>query len=311
MPNPTYFAASKIYTVEFYQRVRRSLKPDGVFSMWLSATDMSEAGVRVVLSALRGSFEHCDLRFMRRRLLPDDLLEPTDQDSAVFRHRSAVRARSIAAARYRIDVDPSTTCGSPMTSRAESASLRATGKHRRLPGPWSSWLRATLHPARVAPNIFVVEREAFGINPVGDTSRCCALRSTRAPLPKRLTRSCSMRPSHRSSKPIPVLRQAWAGRVMGLRNQRFLSTEAGETRTDWKDRRNRGAEGRACRDPVERGHGRAGMLELCDRERFGDRRSRYGSPKCGIAESRAPLSMPSVQEAIRLGKPLIGGFSQR
>jgi hypothetical protein len=64
IPAPTYFSASKIYTLEFYQRVRRALKDDGVFCTWLAVTNMSEAGVHVVLSALARSFEHCDLRLM-------------------------------------------------------------------------------------------------------------------------------------------------------------------------------------------------------------------------------------------------------
>jgi len=65
IPAPTYFSASKIYTLEFYDRVVKALKPDGIFCTWLSAGDMSEAGVQVVLSALRHSFRYCDLRVMR------------------------------------------------------------------------------------------------------------------------------------------------------------------------------------------------------------------------------------------------------
>jgi len=65
IPAPTYFSASKIYTLEFYQRVVQALKPDGVFSTWLAAPEMSEAGVETVLSALRHSFRYCDLRLMR------------------------------------------------------------------------------------------------------------------------------------------------------------------------------------------------------------------------------------------------------
>jgi spermidine synthase len=65
IPAPTYYSASKIYTVEFYERVRRALKPDGVFCTWLGVGDMTEQGVIVVLSALRRSFSYCDLRIMR------------------------------------------------------------------------------------------------------------------------------------------------------------------------------------------------------------------------------------------------------
>ena len=64
IPAPTYFAASKIYTVEFYQLVRQALKPDGVFCTWLAPPNMSEEGVRLVLSALSKSFSYCDLRIL-------------------------------------------------------------------------------------------------------------------------------------------------------------------------------------------------------------------------------------------------------
>lgn len=62
---PTYFSASKIYTVDFYDRVRRALKPDGVFCTWISAADMSEEGMMTILSALRHSFRYCELRLLR------------------------------------------------------------------------------------------------------------------------------------------------------------------------------------------------------------------------------------------------------
>jgi predicted membrane-bound spermidine synthase len=65
VPAPTYFSASKIYTVEFYERVARALKPDGVFSLWLSWEDMSEEGIPTMLSALHHSFRYCDLRLMK------------------------------------------------------------------------------------------------------------------------------------------------------------------------------------------------------------------------------------------------------
>ncbi len=66
-PAPTYFSASKIYTLEFYDRVARALKPDGVFCLWLSSSDMSEEGIKTILSALRHNFIYCDLRLMKGR----------------------------------------------------------------------------------------------------------------------------------------------------------------------------------------------------------------------------------------------------
>jgi len=64
IPAPTYYSASKIYTMEFYARVVRALKPDGVFSLWLAPPNMSEEGVLTVLSALRANFDYCDLRLV-------------------------------------------------------------------------------------------------------------------------------------------------------------------------------------------------------------------------------------------------------
>ncbi|MEW6360284.1 MAG: hypothetical protein AB1696_28380 [Planctomycetota bacterium] len=64
IPAPTYFSASKIYTVEFYERVAGALRPDGVFCTWLSAPDMSEEGVMTVLAALRRQFPYCHLRLL-------------------------------------------------------------------------------------------------------------------------------------------------------------------------------------------------------------------------------------------------------
>ena len=213
MPNPTYFAASKIYTVEFYQRVRRSLKPDGVFSMWLSATDMSEAGVRVVLSALRGSFEHCDLRFMRR-----DYYLTTCSNQPI-----KTRLYSDIGAPYELDRSLQRGIGSmPIQEYIDNMRLAddifARNPPRSVPRentddyPVLEFM-VTRHAASrsVAPNIFVVEREAFGINPVGDTSD--AARFVRR---ARLYRTLDPELFDAAFAPVieadSVLRQAWAGR---------------------------------------------------------------------------------------------------
>jgi predicted membrane-bound spermidine synthase len=64
IPAPDYFSASKVYTVEFYERVARALKPDGIFCTWLAVPNMSMEGVKTILSALRRQFEHADLRLV-------------------------------------------------------------------------------------------------------------------------------------------------------------------------------------------------------------------------------------------------------
>jgi predicted TPR repeat methyltransferase len=63
---PTYFSASKIYTVEFYERAAKALKPGGVFCLWLRAAEMSEQGILTILSALRHNFRYCELRVMKQ-----------------------------------------------------------------------------------------------------------------------------------------------------------------------------------------------------------------------------------------------------
>ena len=64
-PAPTNFSASKLYTREFYQRVSRALRPDGVFATWFSVTDMSEEGVETILAGLVQVFRQCDLYVLR------------------------------------------------------------------------------------------------------------------------------------------------------------------------------------------------------------------------------------------------------
>ena len=66
IPVPTYYSAAKIYTVEFYRRVKEALKPGGVFCSWIAPEDITEAGVETVLSAMHESFQYCDLRMVAR-----------------------------------------------------------------------------------------------------------------------------------------------------------------------------------------------------------------------------------------------------
>jgi spermidine synthase len=66
IPSPVFYSASKIYTVEFYERIVQALKPDGVFCTWFAVGDFSEEGTLTVLSALRKHFLFCDLRMIRQ-----------------------------------------------------------------------------------------------------------------------------------------------------------------------------------------------------------------------------------------------------
>ena len=42
---PKFYAAAKVYTVEFFDSVRRSLASDGVYATWFSPSDTSPEGV--------------------------------------------------------------------------------------------------------------------------------------------------------------------------------------------------------------------------------------------------------------------------
>ncbi|MCK4751952.1 MAG: tetratricopeptide repeat protein [Planctomycetes bacterium] len=62
---PTYFSAAKIYTLDFYALVKKSLKPNGIFCTWLSPANMSEEGILTILSALQHNFRYCEIRLLR------------------------------------------------------------------------------------------------------------------------------------------------------------------------------------------------------------------------------------------------------
>jgi tetratricopeptide (TPR) repeat protein len=55
---PIYFSASKLYTLDFFEDVRRHLTPDGVYLTWLD-TRTGDEGVDIVLATLDEVFESC------------------------------------------------------------------------------------------------------------------------------------------------------------------------------------------------------------------------------------------------------------
>jgi tetratricopeptide (TPR) repeat protein len=55
---PIYFSASKLYTLDFFEDVRRHLTPDGVYLTWLDGRTGDE-GVDIVLATLGEVFESC------------------------------------------------------------------------------------------------------------------------------------------------------------------------------------------------------------------------------------------------------------
>lgn len=62
---PRFYAAAKVYTVEFFDSVKRSLAPDGVYATWFSPADTSPAGARILLAGLASRFRHCALATLR------------------------------------------------------------------------------------------------------------------------------------------------------------------------------------------------------------------------------------------------------
>jgi spermidine synthase len=55
---PTFEAASKIYTTEFFRRAKGALKPDGVFSTFIGL-GLNDVGVRAIAGSLKQVFGHC------------------------------------------------------------------------------------------------------------------------------------------------------------------------------------------------------------------------------------------------------------
>lgn len=62
---PTYYAAGKVYTRDFFQIVARALKPDGVYATWISA-EMSGREVTVLIRTLQTVFTHAALHQVDR-----------------------------------------------------------------------------------------------------------------------------------------------------------------------------------------------------------------------------------------------------
>ncbi|MDO8806179.1 MAG: hypothetical protein Q7R35_17320 [Elusimicrobiota bacterium] len=65
LPPPDYAAAAKLHTMEFYTLVKRALAPDGVYLLWFTYLDMSNAGVDTILATLSRNFRHCGLALAR------------------------------------------------------------------------------------------------------------------------------------------------------------------------------------------------------------------------------------------------------
>ena len=60
---PVYFASSKLYTKDFFEMAKRSLKPGGTYSLWISSPT-TEEGIKIIYQTLKESFSDCDFIFL-------------------------------------------------------------------------------------------------------------------------------------------------------------------------------------------------------------------------------------------------------
>lgn len=60
---PLFFSSSKLYTLDFFELVKRRLNDDGVYAMWFDAR-VGERGARIIFETLRAAFEDCHLVVM-------------------------------------------------------------------------------------------------------------------------------------------------------------------------------------------------------------------------------------------------------
>ena len=56
--NPWIAGVSNLFTVDFYERVRKRLSRDGVFGQWIQLYEMSEPTLQVMLASLHAVFPH-------------------------------------------------------------------------------------------------------------------------------------------------------------------------------------------------------------------------------------------------------------
>lgn len=62
--SPLYFSSSKLYTVDFFDKIKRRLNPDGIYLTWMDSRIGSD-GARIILNTLKQRFNHCSLLFVK------------------------------------------------------------------------------------------------------------------------------------------------------------------------------------------------------------------------------------------------------
>ena len=62
--SPLYFSSSKLYTLDFFNKVKKRLNPDGVYVTWMD-TRIGSQGARIILNTVRQRFKHCSVIFIK------------------------------------------------------------------------------------------------------------------------------------------------------------------------------------------------------------------------------------------------------
>jgi len=62
--SPLYFSSSKLYTVDFFDKIKRRLNPDGIYLTWMD-TRIGSDGARIILNSLKQRFNHCSILFVK------------------------------------------------------------------------------------------------------------------------------------------------------------------------------------------------------------------------------------------------------
>lgn len=62
--SPLYFSSSKLYTLDFFDKIKHRLRPDGLYVTWMDSRIGSE-GARIVLNTVKQRFRHCSVLFIK------------------------------------------------------------------------------------------------------------------------------------------------------------------------------------------------------------------------------------------------------
>ena len=62
--SPLYFSSSKLYTLDFFDKIKKRLNPDGLYVTWMDSR-IGSRGARIVLNTVRQRFAHCSVVFIK------------------------------------------------------------------------------------------------------------------------------------------------------------------------------------------------------------------------------------------------------